>query len=309
MANDTGVDDFDDSKPLIISAVIVANMIANSIMVAVIAKYPQLREDRLTLFVFSLALSDLGNGCTAFPISAALCSRATPNVRNMVAFLPKIHATLSVWFTTCSTHSMCLMTVCKLIAITKPLRYEQILTRNRCYFIICCIWIADLLLALTVTPFVATWNLDTCTYHRTATPNNIYVLIANVILGVVLPVCVIIYCSTRIFLVILRTHRQIAAQVNSIGGEPGGVTDVTLKSIRSARNVLVVCLAFVLLTTPYVIYMIMVASKLEVNMPSSSKFIAAWILLSNSSVNSMIYIFLFRGVRQKMAQMLRGVCN
>ena len=46
--------------------------------------------------------------------------------------------------------------------------------------------------------------------------------------------------NSYIFVVILRTHRQIAAQVISIGGETGHVADeasVTLKSIRSGRKV------------------------------------------------------------------------
>ena len=59
-------------------------------MTAVIVKYPQLWEDCTTVFMFSLTLSDLACGCTAMPISAAVCSSATPNVRNMSRYLPKI---------------------------------------------------------------------------------------------------------------------------------------------------------------------------------------------------------------------------
>ena len=311
MTVDIGIEeDFAIHKPIIIGAVTCMSLIVNTIVIAVIVKHPQLREDRLTLFMFSLALSDLANGCSSFPISAALCSSATPNVRKTVGLLPKIHVTCSVWFTTCSIHSMSLMTVCKLIAITKPLRFEQILTRNRCYFIIVCTWIIDALMAATMTPFVSSWNLDVCAYHRTTTAGNVGILLFGVFLAVVVPVTALLYASSRIFFVILRTHRQIAAQVSSIGGEAGGTAEaasLTMKSIRSARNVLVVCLAFALLTTPYVIYMILLSLRLDAYMPSSSKFVCAWVLLSNSSVNSLIYIFLFRGVRHKTANMLRGI--
>ena len=50
-------------------------------------------------------------------------------------------------------------------------------------------------------------------------------LVIDVIIAVVLPVVVLMNSSTRIFVVILRTHRQIAALVNSIGGDTGGLSD------------------------------------------------------------------------------------
>ena len=53
------VTDFDDMKPVIISAVVVINVILNVLVIAVIARYPQLREDRSALFALSLTLSDL----------------------------------------------------------------------------------------------------------------------------------------------------------------------------------------------------------------------------------------------------------
>ena len=85
------IDDFDDIRPAIINAGMVLNITLNVIVVAVIIRYPILREDRATLFMLSLKLSDLANGCAAIPICAAVCSRATPNARRMVQYPPKIH--------------------------------------------------------------------------------------------------------------------------------------------------------------------------------------------------------------------------
>ena len=128
--------EYDDFRPIVISVMIILNTLLNVTAIAVIIRYPQLREDRTMLFVFSLTLSDLANGCLAMPISAAQCSSWTPNVRSDTTYFPKIHAAVSVWFTVTSTHSLCWVTVCKMLAITNPFRYEQILTRNRCYVII-----------------------------------------------------------------------------------------------------------------------------------------------------------------------------
>ena len=307
------VSDFDEIKVSVISAVIILNITLNVLAIAVIVRYPQLREDRTTLFIFSMTLSDLANGCTAMPISAALCSGAIPNVRNMVHYFPKIHAVFSTWFTVNSMHSLCWLTVCKMVAITKPLRYEQILTRNRCYFIICGIWLTGALMAAILTPFVTTWNFDACIYNVKMIGDIFSLLfLFLVIIAFVCPLVAIVYCTTRIFLVILRTHRQITAQVNSIGGENGSqatVPSLTFKAIRSGRNVLIVCLAFILLTIPFCVFAALSPFGLTKHWSSLYKFAAAWIVLSNSFINSFIYIVLFRNVRAKISEMLRGVCR
>ena len=273
------VSDFGEIKALDISVVIILNITLNVLAIAVIVRYPQLLEDRTTLFIFSMTLSDLANGCTAMPISAALCSSVIPNVRNMVHYFPKIHAVFSTWFTVNSVHSLCWLTVCKMIAITNPLRYEQVLTRNRCYFIICEIWLTGALMAAILTPFVTTWNFDSCIYAVTMTGDisGTLVLFA-VIIAFVCPLVAIVYCTTRIFLVILRTHRQITAQVNSIGGENGSqatVPSLTFKSIRSGRNVLIVCLAFIVLTIPFCAFAALSPFYLTEHWSSLYKFAAA----------------------------------
>lgn len=58
------------AKPAFVSAVIVTNIVLNSIAIDVILKYSQLREDRTTLFMFSLTLSDLSSGCTTVSLVA-----------------------------------------------------------------------------------------------------------------------------------------------------------------------------------------------------------------------------------------------
>ena len=67
--------EFDDIKPFIIVAIIVLNLTLNSLVIAVIVKHQQLREDRTRLFMLSLPLSDLANGCLTMLISAVVCSK------------------------------------------------------------------------------------------------------------------------------------------------------------------------------------------------------------------------------------------
>ena len=63
------------------------------------------------------------------------------------------------------------------------------------------------------------------------------------LIGITIPVIDVAYASTIIVYVIVRTHQRIAAQAQSIGcdhGSRGQTPSVTVQSVRSARNVLIV---------------------------------------------------------------------
>ncbi len=67
------------AKTSFIGLVTAAVVVVNTLVIIVIVKYPQLRDDRSTLFIFSLTISDLANGITAMPMSAYLCYNETVN--------------------------------------------------------------------------------------------------------------------------------------------------------------------------------------------------------------------------------------
>ena len=302
--------DYDDFRPAVIGVMIVLNIVLNGLALAVIVRYPQLREDRTTLFIFSLTLSDLANGCTAMPISAALCSSATPNVRDNTTYFPKIHAFFSVWFSVTSMHSLCWVTVCKMVAITNPLRYEQVLTRTRCYAIVCVMWLVGALMAAVVTYNVDSWDFNTCIHNVNIDGGKFGLIFVVVIIAILCPVSGLVYSTARIFRAILRTHRQITAQVVSISAENDNVAPIeslTMKSIRSGRNVLIVCLALIVLTIPYFILAAIALFVARDGMPSWYSFGATWMFVSNTFINSLIYLVVFRSVRDKTFEMFRAI--
>ena len=304
---------FEAIKPTVISAVIAMNISLNVLVIAVIVRHPQLREDRTTLFMLSLTLCDLANGCTAMPISAAVCSNATPNARAMIRYLPKVHIMCTAWFTFSSMHSLCWVTVCKLVAITQPLRFEQILSRRRCYVIIASIWFSGAALAASFLHGDTTWQMNTCTVktnrHLVAMTA---IFLITLILGLAAPVVVIVYATARIFCVIVRTHRNITSQVGSIGGEVVQALNMpalTLKSIRSGKNVLIICLAYLILTIPMAVDVFAIVIQKDMYLPSWYGFAAVWILMCNSSVNCILYLVLFRSVRRNATAMISTWVN
>ena len=130
--------------------------------------------------------------------------------------------------------------------------------------------------------------------------------------GPLVPLIVSVYVTTNIFCVIVRTQRQITAYVNSVSGAIENTSSLTLKSIRSGRNVLLICFAFLILTFPLIVCAVAEMLGWEDELPSSYKFLAVWIIVCNSSVNSLIYILLFRSARTKTAEIISNcfhICN
>ena len=114
-----------NTQSAVISIIIILNVIMNSLVIAVIARYPQLREDRATLFMFSLSVSDLAAGCTFMPISAALCSKATTGIADIVGLLREIYAFMMWSFGFNSMYSLCWLILPKAIVILNPFKVER----------------------------------------------------------------------------------------------------------------------------------------------------------------------------------------
>ena len=293
-------------KPTVISAVIIMNMIVNTLVIAVIARYPQLREDRTTLFMFSLSVSDLAAGCTFMPISAALCSSATAGIADMLTFLPKFYTFLTWWLGFNSMYSLCWLTVSKAIAILNPLRSEQLLTRSRCYVIIALTWVFGCLLATANFKVNITWNTIICS-NRLPKDHELSVFyLLYFVVGVVLPGIAMVYCTVRICIVVVRTHRQISALEQSVTVRTGNAGFVTAQAMRSSKNVIIICVMSLALNIPLLVFFV-IRNTTNIVLPDVFIFIAIWIFQSNTFVNSLLYLFLYRSVRRKTAQMISTV--
>ena len=301
-------------KPAIISTIIITNIVLNSIVIAVILRYPQLREDGTTLFMFSLTLSDLASGCTTMPISAAVCSKATPQVRDIVPVLPMVHEICSSWFAFVSLHSLCWVTVCKMAAITKPLRYQQLFSRNRCFTVISLTWFAGAVFSMSVSYMAVTWDMAACfyetanasSYNHSVPEPDVAITLSFVLFGWTIPVVTIICATAIIYKAVSRAQRQIAAQINSIGGIIGidpPTSSLALQTIRSGKNVLIICFTVFILSVPAAVTLVLISIGRYNDMSHWFKFAITWIFMSNYSANSLLYLLLFRSVRKKTKQL------
>ena len=300
--------DFSDVKPVIISAVIVLNIITNCLVIAAIAKYPALREDRTCLFMCSLCVSDLAGGITAMPIGAALCSRATPTVRLTTRYLPEIQMFCYWWFGFNSMHSISWVALSKMVAILKPFRYEQLLTRNRCYGIIVFNWVVGAALAAAKFTTVSAWNTVICSYRSQADNKNASRLIMfTYVIAIVIPGITLIFATLKILTVVVRTQRHITTQVQSMGADVGNPGLVTVQAIRSAKNILIICFVYIALIVPLLTFAVLRHAIYSERITRVFSFSAAWLYNCNSFMNSLLYLVLYRSVRKKIVRMFTNM--
>ena len=285
-----------DLKTAIICTVIVLNIASNVIVIAVIARYAELREDPTTLFMMSLCASDLGFGCIVMPISASVCSSATPNVQYL-SVLPNIHMFFLWWFTFSSLHSLCWLTVCKMISVLKPFRYAQLFTHRRCYGIMIFNWVVGGALAASKFTLAAHFDIGSCLYRHELSNSGYALALISYVFGILAPIVALFYSTTRIFIVVVRAHTSMLAQVHAIEGSAGTTGQVTLQAVRSARNILLICFASFSLTVPVVLQGSLTFAGY--GMPHILRFASIWLFGCNTFTNSMLYVVLHSSLRKK----------
>ncbi|KAI0227670.1 hypothetical protein LSAT2_021827 [Lamellibrachia satsuma] len=199
-----------------------------------------------------------------------------------------------------------------MIAILKPFRYEQLLTSNRCYGIIVFNWVVGAALAAAKFTIDVTWNTSICTFRIPANNKQASrLIISTYVVSVVIPGIALIVATVMMLIVVLRTHKQICAQVQSIGGGGGGGGGggaintglVTLQTIRSAKNILIICFVSIALNVPLLTFAVLRHAIYSQQIARVFSFIAVWLYNCNSFMNSFLYLILYRSVRKKIVRM------
>ena len=302
---------YTEIKLATIGTLMTLDLVTSSIVIAVLTRYPQLREDRTNLFMLSLMVSDISYGITVMPISAMLCSNAGESILDLIPQLPNIWMVFSRMLGTISFNSLAWVTVCKMIAITKPFVYERYLSTIRCYIIIALIWTFSFIVGIVSLRVDVSWIHNVCFSRIDSSSAGDAITEFSFLIGITVAVLLIVYGTAKIFFVIVRTHHQITSQVQSIGGDQdvGAQTrSATLKSIRSGKNVLIICASVVALTMPAIAYDIHRSASGGSDDLHLVSFFVMWIAAWNGVVNSLLFLFLYHSVRNKTADMLKEMC-
>ena len=290
-------------------SVVVLNVVLNSTVIAVIVKYPQLRDNPTNLFMFSLFGADLVLGITALPIGATLCSIESI-AKDEDSYLVAIQFAGLRWCFFASLLSLCFVTVSKMVSITRPLHCDRMFTKTRCYVIVASIWVTGAVLVILWSRASMSWSSDLCISTPSQVTNLSSVIRVIYFAFLFVGLIAISYATVKIIHVIFQTHLHMTSQVHSIGGNSAATaTDVslTLMSIRSGRNVLIICAVTVILTIPVITYGAALSIYDGIGLWPSFGFVTTWIASCNTFVNSLLYLFLFRSVRTKAATMFGEV--
>ena len=296
-------------KTGVISVIIVGNVVMNSLLIVVLTKNAELREDRTALFILSLALGDLFTGLTVFPISAAVCSNATPSVRHMTSYLPRVNMAFMVTSGFVCMHSQAWVALYKMVSVTKPLRYDTLLSRNRCYCVIASIWVVGVAVGIGSTSLHSdTWNTDMCTnrVQKNDTGASVFALVYYTA-AFITPEVVLIYATARIFVIVARAHKQVSAQELSVHGSASASPTVTLKAVRSSSKILVICVVALGLTVPMYVHMVLRFIVNNGHVAAAFTFTALWVNSCSTFLNSFMYVVLHRSIRRKVRLMLIGM--
>ena len=291
------------------SSVVVLNIVLNSTVIAVIVKYPQLRENPTNLFMCSLFGADLVLGIMVLSISATLCSIASI-AKEEDSYLVAMNFAGLRWCFIASLLSLCFVTVSKMVSITRPLHCDRIFSKTRCYVIVASIWVTGAVLVILWSHASMSWSSDLCV-SRTSQVTNLSSVIRVIYLAFLfVGLIAISYATVKILHVIFRTHLHMTSHIHSIGGNPAATaTDVslTLMSIRSGRNVIIMLAVTLILTIPMITYGVASSIYDGIGLWPSFGFVTIWIGMCNTFVNSLLYLFLFRSVRTKAASMFSEV--
>ena len=298
-------------KTGVISVIIVGNIAMNSLLIVVLTKHAELREDRTALFMLSLALGDLLTALTVFPISAAVSSNATPSVRQMTSYLPMVNMSFLVTTAFVSMHSQAWVALSKMVSVLKPLKYDALLSRVRCYCVITSIWVVGVVIGAGSTSLQSdTWNTDMCTnqVHRNSTGASVFALVYYTA-AIITPEVALIYATARIFIIVARAHKQVAAQELSVHGSASVSASgtVTLKAVRSSSKILVICFVALGLTVPMFVHMVLWFIVYDGRTIAAFSFAALWVNSCNTFLNSFMYVVLHRSIRRKVRLILIGM--
>ena len=225
-------------KLAIIGATTALNLLSNSLVISVLLRYPQLREDRNALFILSMSFSDIGSGLFDMLPSAVLCSSASTFLLREYPYLPTIIGFTMWWFSFVSMYSLCWLTLSKNVAIAKPFRSDQLLSRKRCHVINGLTWLVAFSFSAVLLSEDLGFVEGICSYNL---PNDSTLILYYSVVSVLtlfLPRVLLTWGTVRIIIIVMRTHRQIAAQERAVSTEESSSGTVTAKTLRSSINII-----------------------------------------------------------------------
>ncbi|XP_078380517.1 histamine H2 receptor-like [Oculina patagonica] len=234
------------------------------------------------IFIVSLAMTDILVASVSIPIWLVI--QNTECINTWKACDPILMAfwkCLDILFSTASIMNLCAISCDRYIAITSPLRYSQIITKTRALIVLICLWFYSIT--------IAAINLD----------GGVYYPVLVFVVSFLLPLSVMIYSYSRIFLAALRQARRI---------QPMRQAFYFKREIKAAKTLAIVMGAFIVCWTPFFVMNILV-QFIRFYVPPIATLAIKMLHYGNSALNPVIYSSSNRDFRHKILRVLPCKCG
>ena len=234
------------------------------------------------VFIVSLAMTDILVASVSIPIWLVI--QNTECINTWMACDPILMAfwrCLDILFSTASIMNLCAISCDRYIAITSPLRYSQIITKTRAMIVLIGLW------SYSIT--IATINID----------GGVYYPVLVFVVSFLLPLSVMVYSYTRIFLVALRQARRI---------QPMRQAFYFKREIKATKTLAIVMGAFIVCWTPFFVMNILVPF-IRFYVPPMATLAIKLLHYGNSALNPVIYSSSNRDFRHKILRVLPCKCG
>lgn len=235
------------------------------------------------VFIVSLAVTDILVAAVSIPVWLVI--QNTECINNVNACGPILLAfwrCLDILFSTASIMNLCAISCDRFIAITSPLRYAQIITKNRAIIALICLWSYSII--------IATINLH----------GGIYYPVLVFVVSFLLPLSVMIYSYSRIFLAAVHQVRRI---------QPIRQAFYFKREIKAAKTLALVMGAFIVCWTPFFVINIVVRFSQGFYVKPIVTLAIKWLHYGNSALNPVIYSSTNRDFRNKIVRVLPCKCG
>ncbi|KAM4726891.1 adrenoceptor beta 2, surface b [Anableps anableps] len=183
------------------AVLVLAIIFGNVMVITAILRFQRL-QTITNLFIASLAVADLIMGVIVVPFSSSSILLQTWKFGN---FMCDFWTATDVLCVTASIETLCVISLDRYLAITRPLRYPTLLTKARAFTVVFLVWaVASLISFLPI--YLKVWvsntdsamkclNSETCCEFNT---NATYAVFSSIV-SFYLPLVVMIFLYTRVF--------------------------------------------------------------------------------------------------------------
>ena len=237
-------------------------------------------------FIISLAATDILVGLVSMPIWLSVNLTGKPDPINF----PSIYKAWLCFDIVCGTASIMNLVFISLdrsIAVGHPLRYPNIVTRNRIAIGIAFIWVYSFIIAIT--------NLSKWRH---------YPLFVSLV-SFFVPLSIMVFAYSRIFHVALTHARSIRRVHPDQSIFSRKATENFHRDLKAARTLSIVIGAFVMCWCPFFVVTLIVVYCKTCAMYNEVLAVIKWLHYGNSALNPLIYSCLNRNFRAAFKDVLK----